>query len=116
MRRATSDLGPGGLGLLLGDRDRPRVGVCPSGAVGGPGWCEAGGNRRPPRKAWKPWFACHCQAHRVFLVTFKASEEGRKELVGLRRVRVGGAPGSWAVLRSQVPCPGERLRDVGGGG
>lgn len=66
--------------------------------------------------------AYHCQAHRAFLVTFRASGEGRKELVGMRRV--GGPPGSWAVLRrklprlplSKVPCPGERLGDVGVGG
>lgn len=66
MRRATSDLGPGGKaegpgrtaiwGLLLErKRDRPRVGILLR-AVGGPGWCRTcdrgvGRSRRPPRKA-----------------------------------------------------------------
>lgn len=85
-------------GLLLGkrDRDRPRVGVGPSGAVGGPGWCEAGvwgscSNRRPSGRPGALACLPH-QAHRAFLVTFRASREGREELVGMRKVgglRVG---------------------------
>lgn len=52
------------------------------------------------RKAWKPPLTRHCQAHRAFLVTFRASGEGRKELVGMRRV---GGPG----LRVEQGTPWE---------
>lgn len=45
-------------------------------------------------------FTYHCQAHRAFLVTFRASGEGRKELVGMRRV---GGPG----LRVEQRTPWE---------